>query len=697
MTENLGVNDMPDNNNDTSDSYGEYFQRAAAACASGDEVLGMHLYLAAYEKAIADPEVPDGMAVAGLRHAWALACSLKERSMAEYVFEKLEPFLSGEEIASCANELQDMALDRLEEYGFSRDELEGMAEMISQDFLDGDHSVLKVESLALGRTRRMEEPSEDDPTTWAYGQDESCLENEEPTSEVVTEQKDLFAHEVSDEYASDVTDAARADDETHDVSEKQSKRPPHVGMITASTDDFNPYDEYNTSSVGTSYHHATNDGSGAYVFTRDEQRAAEIQAQRETSQEMSEHATHTDAHASNASSDAREDNAHTPVKPAMVSVVPSVPGAMEFMPGRDSADEEQSAPSPDQDESTQPVSSASNASAVPPAPAAPPAPTEPADAAELPAMPQTPEVGEHVFNYRMLAGYSDAIALMREFGVGMQRDADFRNFISMMNSRHGLNRMPALDTLLFRSPVIEDAARFADATIGEINLPVIRMSMEEGLQGIPLLCVTAQGNNRPRMNQAQSKFEGPGILVLEDLDMWMFPQTPDGVDGLAGIVMANMSRGAREAMNMIRSAVENPDVFVLATATTQGEVDPFFYELLEPISIIDIGLPHEEDRRMIWREIMRDHPSTRQLDAETLVRFSAGLPRFDVYMAARAAIEDAYKSGLAERSYHPVTMQVMLEKLAGCQPLDSDEYRALEDEIVQSFAKGLDNLDELTG
>ena len=330
--------------------------------------------------------------------------------------------------------------------------------------------------------------------------------------------------------------------------------------------------------------------------------------------------------------------------------------------------------------------------AVPPA-----APTKPARQSqpEAPSAPNIPATGTHALTYKGLAGYGTAISAVRELGVGLQRDAGFRNFVKMMNARHGLSRMPALDTLLFRAPVIEDAARFVDATIGEIGLPVLRMSMEEGFQGAPVLCVTAFGDNRPRMNHAHNRFDGPGILVIDDLDMWSFPQPPENVDGFAGLVMANMSRGAREAMNMIRAAVEDPDVFVLVTATHDGEVDPFFYDLLEPISVIDIDYPTEAERDEIWHEIMRDHPSMRPLDRGALVRLSAGMPRYDLYMAARSAIEEAYKAGLVQRMYLPVTLQNVLDKLAAYLPLDSDEYRAVEDEAVRSFQSELDELEKL--
>ena len=66
MAENYGTNEAP-NRNDCSESYNGYLKRAADACEAGDLVLGMHLYLAAYEKAVIDPNIPDGMALSGLR------------------------------------------------------------------------------------------------------------------------------------------------------------------------------------------------------------------------------------------------------------------------------------------------------------------------------------------------------------------------------------------------------------------------------------------------------------------------------------------------------------------------------------------------------------------------------------------------------------------------------------------------------
>ena len=164
---------------------------------------------------------------------------------------------------------------------------------------------------------------------------------------------------------------------------------------------------------------------------------------------------------------------------------------------------------------------------------------------------------------------------------------------------------------------------------------------------------------------------------------------------MQAFMLANMTRGAREAINLIRSAVEDPNVIVLATSTIGGEVDPFFYEVLEPLTIIDIANPNEQERADIWAEIMQDHPSTRSLDVKDLVKYSAGLARYDIYMAAREAIEEAYKAGLVQRGFVPVTSQYILDKIAACQPFDSDEYHALEDRVVSDFVDSLDDLERL--
>ncbi len=521
------INDAPSHNDETGSSVGEYLQRASSANAEGNPVLAMHLYLAAFERGRhIEGQLPSEAAIGALKRAWRLACSLKERSIAEYVFERMEPYLSADELGTCAAQLQDLALDKLEEYGLSREELEDMTDMISQDLMGAaGASLLRVEHLTAP----------------------AALPG---------------------------------------ASARAGKAGERGGAAAAS----------------------------------------------------STNGDHAEA--------AAEDS-----------------------------------------EARQP--SAQNAAATPAEDAGEAA----ADAAD--GSPRVVSSLDHL-TFKELVGYTNAIEVARSFGIGMQEDARFQELVDQLNARHGLDRMPATDALLIRSPAREDANQFMMAAIGELGLPVIRMRMEENMQGLPVLCVMAQADNQPKLNAARNAFEGPGVLVIEDIDMWSAPDLdPAAPEDFGGFIMASLSRGAREAVNLIRSAADSPDVYVLATAAEGCEVDPFFFDLMGPTSAIDIDYPTEEERKSIWMDIAREHPSCRGVDRQALVRYSAGMPRFDMYMAAREAIEEAYKESLMQRRYVPVGPENLFDKLAAYQPLDSPEYQALEQAVVDEFRRELDHAEDL--
>ena len=99
MLEDKDANSSPSQNNEFDSSCAAYMRRAVKACAAGDEELGLHLYLAAYERGIRENGEADSDASFALRKAWVLAVKLKERSLAEYIFEKLEPLMDPNELA----------------------------------------------------------------------------------------------------------------------------------------------------------------------------------------------------------------------------------------------------------------------------------------------------------------------------------------------------------------------------------------------------------------------------------------------------------------------------------------------------------------------------------------------------------------------------------------------------------------------
>ena len=151
----------------------DYLAAAKAACSSGDDVLGMHLYLAAFEAQSQNGSDPSPEALQALRTAWDLAISLKERSMAEYIFEKIEPFLPAREMGEFADALQQLALDRLEQFGLSREELEGMAGALSDDFFGGPlgEPGIHIEQFTFPAKQPAEEASQ---SGGALGIDDAC-------------------------------------------------------------------------------------------------------------------------------------------------------------------------------------------------------------------------------------------------------------------------------------------------------------------------------------------------------------------------------------------------------------------------------------------------------------------------------------------------------------------------------------------
>ena len=501
--------DVPSRDDGCRGGAADYLRRAVDACAAGDAVLGMHLYLAAFEEAARAAGVPCEDALDGIKRAWALACKHKERSLAEYIFEKMEPYLTPDETAACAEQLQGLALDRLEEFGLSREDLEDMTEMIAQDVLGMDARIVKVEHVI-----------------------------------------------------------------DHPLPGRPARRAPEDGADAAADEAAE----------------APGEGAGG------------------------------DAAA------------------------PEGEGALEML------------------------ARAAGQAGISVAPAAEP------------------------LTYASLAGYDDAIRLMRELGVGLQDDPDFQELVELLNRRHGVEGMPPADALLFRSPAREDANRFMAATLGELKLPSIRMRMEENLQGMPVLCVMAQAEDAPRLSSLRNAFEGGGVLVLEDVDLWGAPLA-DFSEEADSLLMMQLSRGAREALALIRSAVENPDVRILASASSTMDIDEYFQELLEGAVVVDIDYPTPEERVAIWMDIARDHPSLRGVNRADLVRLSANMPRFDIYMAAREAVEEAYKAGLMMRRYHPVTRDNLFDKLAAYQPLDSAEYHELEEAVVSDFRRDMAELD----
>lgn len=542
------TNSSPSQNNNTP-SYNEYLARAKQACSTGDVVLGLHLYLAAYERSLQEDSTPNALVLEGLRQAWVLACQHKERSLAEYIFEKIEPYLTSEEITQYATQLQQLALDKLEEFGLTREDLEGMGDMLSQDLMGLDHANLLMR-----------------------------FEQGAPTSSMLDAfQKGLTRDHSSEDENGSPKPSSQKENSTPqgqgDVGEEEASSEPSTSLVPPSSE-------------------------------KDAKATPEVN-------------------------------------------LPALDGLLlpSFAPSKK---EEEKKPA-------------------------------------------------EQLRYRDLVGYDKSIQDMHDYGIGMEDDPAFKELIQTLNKHHGLSRMPVTDSFLFCSESREDAYHFMLASMGEVGLPAIRMRMEENLQGMPVLCVMASADNQPRMNMARNAIEGGGVLVLEDLDLWSAPLTDFGAEEMGGFVYSQLSRGAREAINLIHSAVENPDVYVFASVGQGASVDPFFHDLLAPMTVIDINEPSAAERAEVWSNISKEHPSLKKIDRALLVQYSAGMSRFDIYLAAREAVEEAYKESLHAKKYIPVKSENLFEKIAAYQPLESTAYQQIEDNLVDVFREDMAKWDEVPG
>lgn len=548
MNEDTNFGNVPSHDNSFSDSH-DYLERAAFAVESGDQLLGIHLYLAAFEQSLLENIVPSDETLRGMRKAWDLAVSARQHSLAEYIFEKLKPYVSPDELARKADELQDIALDRLEEFGFSREAIEDMAELINEDLM----------GLSPNLLYRFEE--EGTPSPFSFMNFGSA-----PGADSGEDEPDLSPLDI-ESIEESLSSASEPSSEKADPSSTEKKE---------AKEDAEPIE--------------------LPAFPLPNLKGAKI--------------AHID------------------------------------LSGKKDKKKRKSA--------------------------------------------------EPRFDYTQIVGFSRAIEKMGRLGVGRMRDPEFKEFVKMLNFRHGVSRMPQLGTLVFTGAAREDLNYFMVATAGELALPAVRMRMDHNIQGQSVLCVMASPD--ALVGQGSSNrfgFEGPAVLILEDLDLWDMPWMEFGAPDVADFLQMQLSRGAREAFAFIQAALENPEVTVLVSASNLDALDALFGSLLGMYRTVELDYPNDEERKAIWRNAQSEHPSMRGLDILQLVPFSKGMSRFELYAVITEAVEEAYRRSLEKDCFCAVRSDDMLMRLSNFHELDSKEYKEIEAVIMKRFHRSMDFIDDL--
>jgi SpoVK/Ycf46/Vps4 family AAA+-type ATPase len=189
--------------------------------------------------------------------------------------------------------------------------------------------------------------------------------------------------------------------------------------------------------------------------------------------------------------------------------------------------------------------------------------------------------------------------------------------------------------------------------------------------------------------------EGPGALILEDLDLWDMPWMDMSGADFAAFLQMQLSRGAREAMQFIQSALENPEVSVFISASNLDALDALFGPMLGLYRVVEIDQPSAEERKDIWRHAQEEHPSMRGLDLGQMVPFSNGLSRFELYAIITEAVEEAYRRSIEKECFCAVRTDDVLMRLSNFFELDSEEYQGIEAVVLDHFHHSMDFIDNL--
>ena len=654
--------------------------QARGAQDAGQAAFAAHLYLAAYFYSTSSTLTPHEDAIAGLKQAWSIACNSHEHTLAEYIYDNLEPHLTNDELDHCNQQLQSLTLDQLAEFGISRDSLKEVLEDVP-----GSPFGSKIVHVGAFRVSSASEPEEEE------------IDEEEL---IDSAQSILFP----DGAGSDVDSAeARASElpasETGDTNKSTAQ--PSVALTPDGFVEVKENLETPGISLGEGFGFRTTPKVQGNVGGAANSRGAEDDGVEKQRPQDANVAQNQPPAASSAA------QVNTPDQPASLANTPAKPAA--HTPAQKGAFAQTPAPlPPNAQPGTQMVARSGAGEAAP------------KDFEEVmnnlgdvlkslhektanglaQAAQNKKQKGKAPkrLTYADIPGYKHAKDQMISFGIGLRQDPAYEKLVAELNEKHGLNSMPASDTIMFTGESREDVNKFMEATANETGLPTLKMSVEENMQGAMVLCLAVDSQNQPRVGKATGALSGPAVLCLEDVDLWM--SAPEEFEGDSEFWRQSLAHGARHAIALISEAVANPQIYVLASISCFGDIDTFFADVLSPFSMVPIEDPTKDERQEIWENLRIAHPSLKDVSLTKLINYSANLSRFDMYTATREALEAAYKDGLSNKEFVPVTEDYLFERLSTFQPIESQEYQNMEDDVASRLRDELESatsLDELLG
>lgn len=305
-------------------------------------------------------------------------------------------------------------------------------------------------------------------------------------------------------------------------------------------------------------------------------------------------------------------------------------------------------------------------------------------------VPQTEEY--RPFAFMDLAGYKAAVNGLKKIGVGNHNDKINDGIVSALNRFHGVASRPALRPILMIGESIEEINPLVQATVDELSLPTVRLELQEAMNGMPAMAVTA---NKSALNQSKNRSpltwvsDNSGVLILERVEDWtMFFDEPEDEDN--PFFPIKLTPTGSELINLVERAAKNPQVQLICT-TCEKEAIPFeVWDMLGQVNEIVIEKPTRSERIELWNKLSGKHPSLRGLNNHELAELTENLSRRDLEMIAQDAVSEAYQSGLQRGACKSVTRENIYEKIILRTDKNSSNYRKLEDALVKAFTSSFD-------
>ncbi len=298
----------------------------------------------------------------------------------------------------------------------------------------------------------------------------------------------------------------------------------------------------------------------------------------------------------------------------------------------------------------------------------------------------------HPFAYLNLAGYDSCIKKLKYLGIANSEKSNKTGMITALNKFHGIASRPALKPIIFVGESVEEIEPLLQATTDELACATIKMSVQETPAGLPAIMSQA---NKTAVTLARGKAplvwlsENAGLLIIESLEDW----TPffegssfEFGDGERSIFSIHLTPAGKEFINLIEVCVKNPNVQVLCTTTCTDDIPSHFVDILGNFSEVKVEKPNMQERRQLWTKLANSHPSLRGQNFEELSTLTAHLSRADIEKVVQEAIAESYNTSLREGKCDNIKRENLFEKILLKQDKTSEEFKKIEEVLVENFA-----------